>query len=74
MSNDAAVVPAVGLSWQKYLFMAIGIFLFVGSILPAGLQQKIACQIAAFERRTGIVALLILSILVYWILRILAFI
>jgi len=52
------------------IFFGVGIFLVVGSILPAGLQQKIAYQIAAFERLTGIVGLLILSILVYWILRI----
>ena len=29
MSSDATVAPAVGLPWKKYLFMAIGIFLFV---------------------------------------------
>jgi hypothetical protein len=52
------------------IFFGGGIFLVVGSILPAGLQQKIAYQIAAFERLTGIVWLLILSILAYWILRI----
>ena len=52
------------------IFFGVGIFLVVGSILPAGLQQKIAYQIAAFERLTGIVGLLILSILAYWILRI----
>jgi hypothetical protein len=52
------------------IFFGVGIFLVVGSILPTGLQQKIAYLIAAFERLTGIVGLLILSILVYWILRI----
>jgi hypothetical protein len=52
------------------VFIGIGIFLVIGSILPAGLQHKIAYRIAAFERRTAIVALLILSILAYWILRI----
>ncbi len=52
------------------IFFGVGIFLVVGSILPAGLQQKIAYQIAAFERLTGIVGLLVLSILAYWILRI----
>ena len=29
MSSDAAAVPGVGLSWKKYLFMAIGIVLFI---------------------------------------------
>jgi hypothetical protein len=42
----------------------------VSSILPAGLQQKVADQIAAFERLSGIGGLLIISILAYWILRI----
>jgi hypothetical protein len=52
------------------IFFGVGIFLVVGSIMPAGLQQKIAYQITAFERLTGIVGLLIIGILVYWILRI----
>ena len=52
------------------LFLGGGIFLVVASILPAGVQHKIADQLAAFERLTGIVGLLILCILVYWILRI----
>jgi hypothetical protein len=52
------------------LFLGGGIFLVVASILPTGVQQKIAVQIAAFERLSGIVSLLMLSILVYWILRI----
>ena len=29
MSSDAAAIPAIGLGWKKYLFMAIGITLFV---------------------------------------------
>ena len=53
------------------LFLGVGIFLVIASILPAGIQQKIADQISAFERLSGIVCLLMLSILVYWILRIL---
>ena len=52
------------------VFFGIGIFLVAGSILPARLQQKMAHEIAAFERSTGIVALLMLSMLVYWVLRI----
>ena len=52
------------------LFLGAGIFLVVTSILPAGLQQKVADQIAAFERLSGIGGLLIISILAYWILRI----
>jgi hypothetical protein len=50
--------------------LGAGIFLAVASILPAGVQHKIADQLAAFERLTGMVGLLMLSILAYWILRI----
>ena len=56
------------------IFFGVGIFLVAGSILPARLRQKIANQIAAFERLTGIVGLLVLSILVYWVLRIIGLI
>jgi hypothetical protein len=52
------------------IFFGGGIFLVAGSILPVRLQQKIAYQIAAFERLTGIVGLLIIGIIAYWILRI----
>ena len=52
------------------VFFSVGIFLAIGSILPAGPQQKIAVRIAAFERRTGFVALIIVRVLIYWILRI----
>jgi hypothetical protein len=52
------------------LFLCAGFFLVVSSILPARFQQKIADQIEAFERHSGIVGLLMLSILTYWILRI----
>lgn len=52
------------------IIFGVGILLVAGSILPARFQQKIADRIAAFERFTGIAGLIILSILVYWILRI----
>jgi len=52
------------------IFFGVVMFLAVGSILPTGLQKKIAYQIAAFERLSGIAGLLMLSILAYWILRI----
>jgi hypothetical protein len=50
--------------------LGAGILLVVSSILPAGLQQKIADQIAVFETLTGIGGLLMIAILAYWILRI----
>lgn len=52
------------------IFLGAGIFLVIGSILPARLQKKFADRITAFERFSGIVGLLVLSILAYWILRI----
>ena len=53
------------------IFLGAGIFLVVASIMPAAVQQKVASQIAVFESRTGIIGLLSLSVLAYWILRIL---
>jgi len=53
------------------IFFGIGIILAIGSVLPPKLQQMAANQIANFERHTGIVALLGLSFMLYWILRIL---
>ena len=50
--------------------LGIGIFLVIGNSLPAGLRHKFAERVAAFERRTAIVALLMLSMVAYWILRI----
>ena len=52
------------------IFLGIGIILAIGSVLPARLQQMAAYQIANFERRTGIVALLGFSFMLYWFLRI----
>jgi hypothetical protein len=52
------------------IFLGIGSVLTIGSVLPARLRQMAAYQIARFERHTGIVALLGLSIMLYWILRI----
>jgi hypothetical protein len=65
---------AIGLHAFAPIFLGAGIFLVVSSILPAGLRQKIADQIAAFERLSGIGGLLTLSILAYWILRIITMI
>ena len=51
------------------IVLAIGILLATGSALPKRLQQKMVAHVTDFERRTGITALLILSALIYWILR-----
>ena len=53
------------------IFLGVGIFLAIGSILPARLQQRVAYRTANFERYTGIVPLIGLSFILYWILRIL---
>ena len=53
------------------IFLGAGVFLVAASIMPAVVQHKIADHIAAFESRTGIIGLLSLSMLAYWILRIL---
>jgi hypothetical protein len=50
--------------------LAIGILLAVGSVMPERPRKKMVGQITDFERRTGITALLILSALIYWVLRI----
>jgi hypothetical protein len=73
-----AMVLSVQGQWQASfdlhafapIFLGIGIILVIGSVLPARLQQMVADRIAAFERRTGIVALLGLGLMLYWILRI----
>lgn len=52
------------------VFFGLGIFLITGSLLPAGLRHKFADRVAAFESRTAIVALLALSMVAYWIARI----
>ena len=52
------------------IILGIGTFLAIGSILPARLQQMAAYHVANFERHTGFVALIGLSFIAYWILRI----
>jgi hypothetical protein len=41
-----------------------------GSVMPEWLRKVMVVQVTDFERRTGITALLILSALIYWVLRI----
>lgn len=49
--------------------LGIGLLLLAGSLLPGGLRHRAAEHLAAFEKRTGIAAWLILSVLIYWIGR-----
>lgn len=52
------------------IVLAIGILLATGSAMPQRLRHKMVAHATDFERRTGITALLIISALIYWILRI----
>ncbi len=49
--------------------LGIGILLLTGSLLPSPWRYAAAKHLAAFERRTGTAAWLILSVLIYWIGR-----
>ena len=52
------------------IVLVTGFLLAAGSALPAGPRQSVVAHVTDFERRTGITALLIISALIYWILRI----
>ena len=54
--------------------MILLILMAVVSILPFKYQHKVSIGIAALERRTGIIAIGLISMVVYWLMRILAFI
>jgi uncharacterized membrane protein len=41
----------------------------ITAIMPGSLQQRAARRVAAWERRTGIVALVVLAMFIYWGLR-----
>jgi len=51
-----------------------GILLAAGGVLPQKLRSRMAASLAAFERRSAITALLIVSALIYWVLRTIALI
>jgi len=54
--------------------LAIGLLLVAGTLLPAKLRHRAAEHLATFERRSGMVAWLALSALIYWICRIMIYI
>ena len=54
------------------LMMILLILMAVVSILPFKYQHKVSIGIAALERRTGIIAIGLISMVVYWAMRILA--
>ena len=54
--------------------LGAGILLAVGSVLPEKLRRRVAEHLTAFERRTAISAMLIVSVLIYWVIRTIALI
>ena len=61
---------AVNLHAFAPIVLGAVILLATASTLPLRFRNRIARNLAVIERRTGLVALLILSALVYWLLRI----
>jgi hypothetical protein len=61
---------AISLHAFAPIVLTMGILVAAGSALPARLRKTLVARLTDFERRTGITALLILSALAYWILRI----
>ncbi len=49
--------------------LAIGVLLVTGTLLPVKWRAKAAERLAVFERRSGIGFWLLLSVLIYWICR-----
>ena len=49
--------------------LGIGLLLVAGLLLPAKLRDRITCRLATIEKHSGIMLWLILSLLVYWIGR-----
>lgn len=61
---------AVNLHAFAPIVLGAGILLAAAGTMPARFRNRIARKLAVIERRTGFVALIILSALVYWLLRI----
>jgi len=56
------------------LFLVVLILLLVSAALPPAYLGRISGSIARLERKTGITAIVLLSMVVYWLLRVLDFI
>ena len=61
---------AISLHAFAPIVLTMGILVAAGSALPARQRKTLVARVTDFERRTGITALLILSALAYWFLRI----
>lgn len=55
-------------AFAPILAVAVG-FLMITAIMPGSLQQRAAQHVAAWERRSGIVTLVVLAMFIYWGLR-----
>ena len=51
------------------LFLLAFVLLAVVSVLPEGARQGILARISSFEKRTGITAWVLFSLIIYWSLR-----
>jgi hypothetical protein len=54
------------------IVLGVGILFTAGSVLPQKLRSRVAESLSAFERRTAISALMIVSVLIYGVLRTIA--
>jgi hypothetical protein len=75
-----AMVMFVQGHWQASLqlhafapvVLGVAILFAAGSVLPQKLRRRVADRLSAFERRTAISALMVVSLLIYWVLRTIA--
>jgi len=72
-----AMVQFVQGNWQAAIqlhafapiVLGAGVLFAAGSVLPQKIRSRMADRLTAFERRTAVSALLIVSMLIYWVLR-----
>lgn len=66
------------MSVQTHLFAPVVlltlIMMLVSAVLPASFLKKLAGRLDRLERRSGIAAILLLSMVIYWLLRVFEFI
>lgn len=75
---STAVVLLIKGNWQSSiqvhafapLMAGVLVFLTVTRMLPTAMQLEVIGWIAALEKRTGIAAICLMSMVVYWLLRI----
>ena len=55
------------------LFAAALVLFAISVILPHGQQEKMVSRVATLEQNTGLTAILLVSLVVYWLVRLLFF-